>query len=125
MTKNASVLIVDDEEINRRVATLFLERAGYAVRAVKDAAEAWAILQQQDFDLVLLDISMPGESGISLCQRIRQDYRGNQPAVIAYTAHAMAIEQDEIRQAGFDAIATKPVSKKDLLQQITNTLQKH
>lgn len=61
MTKNASILIVDDEEINRRVATLFLERAGYAARAVKDAAEAWAILQQQDFDLVLLDISMPGK----------------------------------------------------------------
>ena len=117
-----TILVVDDEDANRRIATLFLQRQGYQVVDARDAASAWEAMQSHEYRLILLDISMPGESGLDLCRRIRANYQGRQPAVVAYTAHAMAMEQSEILAAGFDDIVTKPISKQVLLDKVAQAL---
>lgn len=124
MSLGSSILVVDDESTNRRIASLFLERAGFDTDEAVDAITAWQAMQVRVYDLILLDISMPGESGISLCQRIRANYCGRQPAIVAYTAHALAMEQSEIMAAGFDDIVTKPISKQALLGKVEEALQK-
>lgn len=117
-----SVLVVDDEEVNRRIATLFLQRAGYEVQESSNGLKAWEKLQDNTFDLILLDISMPEMSGLELCRKIRDSDTLGKPAIVAYTAHAMAIEQQEILDAGFDGIITKPVSRAVLLETISQHL---
>ena len=108
---SADILIVDDDEINRKVAALFLQRMGWQTGQAASAAEALEQMEKQAYACLLLDISMPGMSGIELCQQLRRDERWKGLRLVAYTAHAMSDEQAAILQAGFDAIITKPLSR--------------
>lgn len=116
------VLVVDDEDVNRRIATLFLQRAGYHVEEAANGPQAWEMLQKRTYELVLLDISMPGMSGIELCRLIRSQQPASGPAVVAYTAHAMAISSVELTSAGFDGLVTKPISKASLLDTVNQCI---
>ncbi|MBV1777422.1 response regulator [Burkholderiaceae bacterium DAT-1] len=116
------VLVVDDVDINRRVAGLFLKMAGYEIDEASDAASAWQKISSEQYDLVLLDISMPDMSGADLCRKIRAELPQPQPKLCAYTAHAIESEQREILAAGFDGIVTKPISKDSLLAELKHIL---
>ena len=102
-------LVVDDNEINRRVAVAFLKWLGWEVREADNGADALAGLAGRSCDLVLLDVSMPGMSGIEVCRRVRADPALSSLPVLAYTAHALAEETAAMLAAGFDGILTKPV----------------
>ena len=108
------VLIVDDQEINRVLPRTHLERLGVSVVEADDGHAALARLAAEPFDVVLLDISMPGLSGIDVCRRVRADpaLRG----LIAYTAHAFQQTTDEIMAAGFDDLLLKPIRRDSLLR---------
>ncbi|QBJ79002.1 MULTISPECIES: response regulator [Aquitalea] len=115
MSKLDTILVVDDDEINRKVAGLFLQRMGWKTDQAASAFEALEHLQQHDYHCVMLDISMPGMSGIELCRQLRQEPRWQNLHLIAYTAHAMSDEQQTILQAGFNAIVTKPLTRDSLV----------
>ena len=68
---DAHLLIVDDDERIRGLLQKFLIRHGFLVSAARDAAHAERILSGLDFDLMVLDVMMPGEDGISFCRRLR------------------------------------------------------
>ena len=72
MTAAATVLVVDDEPRMRTMLDLALSAAGYGVRTAPDATAAWRLLQEESIALVVLDVMMPGVSGLELCQRIRE-----------------------------------------------------
>jgi len=110
-----TILVVDDDEINRKVAGLFLQRMGWKTDQASSAFEALEQLQQHEYHCVLLDISMPGMSGIELCLHLRGNPRWHDLRLIAYTAHAMSDEQEAILQTGFDAIVTKPLTRDSLV----------
>lgn len=115
MSKLDTILVVDDDEINRKVAGLFLQRMGWKTDQAVSAFEALEQLQQHDYHCVLLDISMPGMSGIELCRKLRAEPRWQDLRLIAYTAHAMSDEQDAMLKAGFNAIVTKPLTRDSLV----------
>ncbi|WP_159875480.1 MULTISPECIES: response regulator [Aquitalea] len=115
MSKLDTILVVDDDEINRKVAGLFLQRMGWKTDQAASAFEALEQLQQHDYHCVLLDISMPGMSGIELCRKLRAEPRWQDLRLIAYTAHAMSDEQDAMLKAGFNAIVTKPLTRDSLV----------
>ncbi len=115
MSKLDTILVVDDDEINRKVAGLFLQRMGWKTDQAASAFEALEQLQQHDYHCVLLDISMPGMSGIELCRKLRAEPRWQDLRLIAYTAHAMSDEQEAMLQAGFNAIVTKPLTRDSLV----------
>ncbi|BBF86312.1 sensory box histidine kinase [Aquitalea magnusonii] len=115
MSKLDTILVVDDDEINRKVAGLFLQRMGWKTDQASSAYEALEQLQQHDYHCVLLDISMPGMSGIELCCKLRAEPRWQDLRLIAYTAHAMSDEQDAMLKAGFNAIVTKPLTRDSLV----------
>jgi two-component system, chemotaxis family, chemotaxis protein CheY len=104
------ILVVDDNAINRKLAIALLKKRGWVVQEADSGQAAIACLVDGAFDAVLLDISMPGMDGETVCRHIRADARLAGLRVVAYTAHAMEHEKKKIMDAGFDDIVIKPVT---------------
>jgi PAS domain S-box-containing protein len=110
-----SVLVVDDNEINRRLMRVLLGRRGVSVSEAKDGVEAVEAVERHRFDLILMDVRMPGMSGIEATMRIRNMEHGRyRIPVIALTAHAMPEERAAFIRAGMDDCLTKPVMEEQL-----------
>lgn len=104
------VLVVDDNSINRHLASTFIERLGYVVEQASDGPAALTKLVTSHYDIVFLDISMPGMSGEDVLAKIRADGCFGNPRVIAYTAHALPEEKRRLIDAGFDDLLIKPIT---------------
>jgi two-component system, chemotaxis family, chemotaxis protein CheY len=110
MDSTHRVLIVDDAAVNRRLAQVLFQKLGWEVEAVDSGEQALLSLAAHCPDLVLLDISMPGMTGLEVCQRIRADHTLAGLRVIAYTAHAFLEQQQRFLAGGFDDVLVKPIS---------------
>ncbi|MCR8922356.1 response regulator [Dasania sp. GY-MA-18] len=113
-----SILLVEDNKENQLLASWIIEDAGYALD-IADSAEAG--LQQMSlkhYDLVLMDISLPGMSGKDAVRLIRKNPKLKHIPVIAVTAHSAQTELNEINQCGFSAVQFKPLDENLLLQAI-------
>jgi len=104
------MLICDDNPVNRKVAAVFATRMGFDVSEVDGGAAALELLAAQQFDIVLLDISMPGMSGDEVLTRYLASDPMPRPRILAYTAHAFPEEKARLLAAGFDDLLIKPVS---------------
>src|SRR5713101_8739385 len=104
------VLIIDDDAVNRRLAQVMFQKLGWCVETVDSGERALLHLAAHRYNLVLLDISMPGMNGMDVCQRIRADPRLVELRVIAYTAHVLREEQQRFLAGGFDDVLLKPIS---------------
>jgi CheY-like chemotaxis protein len=104
-----SVLIVDDCEVNRNVASLMLKKLGHHVDFAANGIEAIEALEHQPYDAVLMDIQMPVMDGIEATRIIRQRWknRKNRPKIIAATAQAICF--DACLGAGVDDFLVKPL----------------
>jgi light-regulated signal transduction histidine kinase (bacteriophytochrome)/CheY-like chemotaxis protein/HPt (histidine-containing phosphotransfer) domain-containing protein len=118
------VLVVDDVAINRDIAESFLRAAGHDVTPARGGAEAVAAAAAQDFDVVLMDVRMPGMDGLEATRRIRAlgGTRGAVP-VIALTAQAFADQVEECRKAGMQDHLPKPFSPDMLMNAVTRPAQ--
>lgn len=116
-------LVVDDIAINRTTAKELLERLGWSVLTASDGREALELLDTQKCDLVLLDISMPGMSGIEVCQCIRSTAALADLPVIAYTAHAQPEDRRNFIASGFDEVLVKPVDRATLAGALASVAQ--
>ena len=104
------VLIIDDDAVNRRLAQVLFQKLDWQVETLDSGARALLHLATHYYDLVLLDISMPGMNGMDVCQHIRADPRLMELRVIAYTAHVLREEQQRFLAGGFDDVLLKPIS---------------
>ena len=112
------VLVVEDNADNRQLVTWILEDANMHPTCVGSAEEGLALLAEKSFDLVLMDISLPGMDGKEATQQIRCTPEISEVPVIALTAHGVQAEQDAILASGVNDIATKPIDESALLTQI-------
>jgi CheY-like chemotaxis protein/anti-sigma regulatory factor (Ser/Thr protein kinase) len=117
---DASVLVVDDDPVNRLVATLQLRALGAQVATAATGDEAWAMLQEQPFDVAFIDVQMPGMSGLDLVRLMRTLPRPH-PLMAVMTASATAADQEAAAEAGADTFVPKPATVND----IRATLQRH
>ncbi|MGB5099930.1 MAG: response regulator [Methanothrix sp.] len=101
-----SILIVDDCEVNRKVASLMLKKLGHDVDFATNGIEAIEALEHQSYDAILMDIQMPEMDGIEATKIIRQRWN-NRPKIIAATAQAICL--DACLEAGVDDFLTKPL----------------
>ena len=113
------ILLAEDNELNQEIAISLLEMAGAAVRLAENGEEAVRMVQEEPFDLVLMDILMPVMDGYEAARRIRK-LGAEQPElaalpIIAMTANAMAEDRTRSLEAGMDAHIAKPVEPKTLL----------
>lgn len=114
MLSGALVLLVEDNDINQQVARELLEGAGMRVSIAQNGREAVAMVAEQPFDAVLMDIQMPEMDGYEATQAIREDDRFQDIPIIAMTAHALASEREKCLAGGMNDYVTKPIDP-DLL----------
>ncbi len=116
------VLIVDDEPSLREVLSRHLARAGYECRTAAGVSDALALLAAGPFELVLIDVVMPGESGLTLLQLVRSQYP--ETAVLMVTAVLdTAVAIDAVRLGAYDYL-TKPIYPERLAVQVERALRK-
>lgn len=118
---DAHLLIVDDDERIRVLLQKFLMKNGFLVTAARDAAHARRILSGLDFDMMILDVMMPGEDGISLCKSIRET---NATPIMLLTAKGETDNRIEGLEAGADDYLPKPFEPKELLLRINAVLRR-
>ncbi|MBB2945164.1 CheY-like chemotaxis protein [Actinoplanes lutulentus] len=118
-----TVLITDDEADHRELLTLALHRLGYEVVAAENAAEAFAILCGGGIDAVLTDVRMPGESGVELCRRIRDDPRTESIPVMMVSADVQRTQITAALHAGADDFLPKPFSRAELTARLNNLMR--
>jgi CheY-like chemotaxis protein len=113
------ILLADDNPVNCRIAVLMLEKAGHQIDVVNDGAEAIAAVCGKAYDLVLMDVQMPGVDGLEATRRIRA-LPSEQAAVpvIAITANAMQGDDQRCFDAGMDDYISKPIDRARLLGKV-------
>ena len=115
--KGLSILLVEDNEMNRMVVQIALQYYNCNVTEVENGFEALEILKTRKFDLILMDMQMPGMDGIEATKVIRKKLKLSTP-IIALTANAFKTEIKKCKQAGMNDYVTKPFEKAVLLQTI-------
>ena len=118
---DAHLLIVDDDERIRDLLKKFLVRNGFLVTAARDAAHARRVLSGLDFDLIVIDVMMPGEDGVSLTRAIRTE---NTTPVMLLTAKGETEHRIAGLEAGADDYLVKPFEPKELLLRINAILRR-
>ena len=111
-----NILLVEDNAINQKVASRMLERLGYHADVVDNGTDALRAMRRQHYDVVLMDVHMPGISGIETTTQILNDetidYR---PYIVALTAAALREDEEKCRKAGMEDFLTKPIRTSDIL----------
>lgn len=116
------ILLVEDNEMNRDMLSRRLERRGYSVLCALDGQQGIDVAIREKPDLILMDMSLPVVDGWEATRRLKADPAVRGIPVIALTAHAMASDEQQAREAGCDDFDTKPVELPRLLQKIEGLL---
>jgi signal transduction histidine kinase/DNA-binding response OmpR family regulator/HPt (histidine-containing phosphotransfer) domain-containing protein len=114
--KSLNILVAEDNRVNQVVATRILEKMGHRITLANNGAAAIALLQENSFDLVFMDIQMPEMDGITATKSIRlQEMHGSRHLpIIAMTAHALKQDRERCLEAGMDEYVSKPIDTKEL-----------
>ena len=118
------ILLVEDNEKNRKLAHDVLVHQGYRVVGVESAEEALRVVQEQPPRLVLMDIHLPGMDGIEALRQLRADPATRGIPVMAVTASAMTHDRAKIMAAGFDGYQSKPISVRPFLAAVRELLDR-
>jgi two-component system, cell cycle response regulator DivK len=121
---NELILLVEDNEKNRKLAHDVLVHQGYRVRDAESAEEALRVIVDERPSLVLMDIHLPGIDGIEALRRLREDPATRAIPVMAVTASAMTHDRAKIMAAGFDGYQSKPISVKPFLAAVREMLER-
>ncbi|HWS17713.1 MAG TPA: response regulator, partial [Candidatus Elarobacter sp.] len=122
--KKLHILIADDNLINLRLARSLVAKQGHSAVAVGSGREALMALEQENFDLVLMDVQMPDMDGFEATKAIRAQERSskNHLPIVAMTAHAMIGDRERCLEAGMDSYVTKPVDAAKLFNAIADAV---
>ena len=119
---NQSILLVEDNEVNRDMLVRRLQRAGHQVTTAGDGEAALEAMRQQQPAVVLMDMNLPIKDGWTACREAQQDTSIAGIPIIALTAHAMEEDKHRALEAGCNDYATTPVDFPDLLAKIAAQL---
>ena len=119
----STILIVEDNDLNRRLFVDLLTTRGYTVFEAIDETTAFAQLHEHSPDLVLMDIQLPNVSGLEITRKIRSNTALKQPKIIAVSAFVYKADVDKALQAGCDDYIAKPISIAPFFQKIEANLK--
>jgi len=117
------ILLAEDNPVNARLAAAILHKRGHEVVAVEDGQRAVSLSESEAFDLILMDIQMPGMDGFTATRLIREHERqtGRRVPIVAMTAHAMKGDREKCLEAGMDDYLAKPIEPVRLYEIIERT----
>lgn len=116
------ILIADDEDVLRMLIVETLEIEDYDLDEAQDGIEAYEKIMENDYDLILLDLMMPGKTGLEVCQLVRQAGKINTP-IVMLTAKTQAEDRENAINAGVNHFFSKPFSPMQLLTFIQDILE--
>jgi len=119
---NELILIIEDNEKNRKLVRDVLQFKGYRTMETETAEEGLKLALEKSPALILMDIQLPGMDGITALKQLRADPTTNQIPVIAVTASAMTNNRETMSAEGFDGYQTKPISLKEFLEEVRRVL---
>ncbi len=117
------ILVVEDEPVNREISSLMLADADLQVDAAEDGAQAVAMTDANDYDLILMDMQMPVMGGLDATRTIRARSRGRRIPILALTANAYSEDKARCLEAGMDDFIAKPVDPDVLYATLLRWLQ--
>ncbi|MGR1254163.1 osmolarity response regulator transcription factor OmpR [Aeromonas veronii] len=117
------VLVVDDDLKLRSLLERYLTDQGFVVRGVANGEQADRLLTRENFSLMVLDLMLPGEDGLSICRRLRE--AGNQIPVLMLTAKGDEVDRIVGLEMGADDYLPKPFNPRELLARIRAVLRRH
>ena len=110
------ILLVEDNPANQKLATYILQDRGHLVEIAGDGQEAICLTEQNRYDVILMDVQMPGMNGLEATAAIRKrEDGGSRVPIIAMTAHAMKGDRDRCLAAGMDGYLSKPVNAQEMI----------
>jgi PAS domain S-box-containing protein len=117
----APILVVDDGEANRKLASLYLERAGAVVTTAENGKDALQKISEQDFEVILMDVHMPEMDGLTAVRHLRS--QGYHRPIIALTGNVMKNDEEACLAAGFSGFLTKPIRMDHLLSAVAAAIE--
>jgi two-component system, OmpR family, response regulator ResD len=121
LAKQEHILVVDDEDRIRRLLRMYLEREGYRIDEAEDGEGALQKALEQDYDLILLDLMLPGTDGLEVCREIRNK---KATPIIMLTARGEESNRVEGFEAGTDDYVVKPFSPRELVHRVKAVLRR-
>jgi len=115
-------LLVEDNPVNRRLASLLIKRMGFQLDEAVDGFAGLERLISNRYDLVFMDIQMPGLDGVEVTRRVRNNPQLQQPLILAVTAFAMDGDRERFLEAGMDGYVSKPVTGESLGDAVRSVL---
>jgi CheY-like chemotaxis protein len=122
MTTFPLILVVDDNEAGMMLACSVLQREGFQVDSAGRAEEVLQSLSTHTPDLILMDVQLPGQDGLSLTRQLKADPSTASIPIVALTAHAMAGDQEAALAAGCIGYISKPINTRTLGNQVREFL---
>ncbi len=116
-----SILICEDNTLAKRTLSVVIEKAGFLTEASEDGIEAMRLLQEKDYELIIVDIHLPYHSGLELVKFLRSDLKKNTPVLIV-TAFSDLQLQQQAAELGISGYIIKPFNPSDLIEQIRSIL---
>lgn len=122
--KEYKLLLAEDNLINQKVVIRMLNSAGYQVDAVMNGEQVLRVYSQKNYDLILMDVQMPGVDGYTATKKIREmEPHKNSVPIIAITAHALVGDREKCIEAGMNEYISKPVIAKEIVLLIDRLLK--
>ena len=118
---------MEDNQINRKLVEVILEKRGHSVAAAYNGEEALAKIAVEQFDVVIMDVQMPVMDGVAATMAIRQGEKdtGLNTPIVAMTAHAMKGDRERFLAAGMNGYISKPIEKNELLETVEKLAQEN
>ena len=122
MSARDLILLVEDNEANWMLASAVLEREGFQVEVATAPEGVREWVRRAQPDLILMDVQLPGQDGMSLTRELKSDPRTARIPVVALTAHAMAGDRERAIEAGCEGYVSKPIDTRTFGEQVRQFL---
>lgn len=122
------VLVADDNVVNRTVASMMLKKLGANADTAEDGSEVLLKIKERFFDMILMDVEMPGLNGIEATRIIRSGgipMKNVEPRIVTLTGHAMKGDVSRYLEAGMDGVLVKPLRPEDLKNELLRTMAQY
>jgi len=118
-----NILIIEDNEVNRKLVEVILTKSGYTVLSAADAEQGISLARREHPDLILMDIHLPGMDGLSAARILKNEAATRDIPIIALTALAMKGDEERTLDAGCDGYIDKPIRHQSLVDAVGRLLK--